>query len=412
MLYACESNEDKDAGTTVGANPESSVGGDNETSNVGKSDDALEIKLLAVNNELWRTDGTDVGTVLVAPINNTSAKAVSFPYGFTEFNGALYFQAYDSVNGFELWKTEGTTAGITLVKDINTAAGASSFHYRFADFTVFNAALYFQANDGVNGYELWKTDGTAVGTVLVKDINTTTGASSSPSDFTVFNGSLYFSASNSLNSRKLWKTDGTAAGTVLVKDITIATGTSFLPDDFSRGFPVFNGAIYFITLDSLWKTDDSAVGPMRVEDINTTTGWWISHLYNGFIVFNGALYFPADDGVNGKELWKTDGTAAGTALVKDINTQNGGRRSDEYFTAFTELNGTLYFYAKDNVNGPRLWKTDGTDAGTILVKNTGIGYPPFDFTLFNNSLYFRTGDGLWKTDGTAVGTIRVKNIKT
>lgn len=76
------------------------------------------------------------------------------------------------------------------------------------------------ANDGTNGTELWKTDGTAAGTVLVKNINTTApGSSSSPSRFTEFNGATYFSADDSVNGIELWKSDGSAAGTQLLKDI-------------------------------------------------------------------------------------------------------------------------------------------------------------------------------------------------
>jgi ELWxxDGT repeat protein len=378
----------------------------------GQPGHAPEIKVLAVDGRLWKTDGTAAGTVLVQDSNTT---AVSFPYGVTEFNGAFYFQANDGVNGFELWKTDGTAAGTVLVKDINTGAD-SSLRYRFTDFTVFNGALYFAADDGVNGFELWKTDGTAAGTVLVQDINTAAGAGSSPADFTVFNGALYFAADDGANSRKLWKTDGTAAGTVLVKDINTVTGTGFTPDDFPRGFPVFNGALYFSTSGGvngyeLWKTDGTAAGTVLVGDTNTAV--WGSHLTSGFAVFNGELYFQADYyGQANWELWKTDGTAAGTVLVKDINTENGGRHSDYLFTEFTVFNGALYFQARDNVNGPRLWKTSGTAAGTVLVKDTRSRLD--DFTVFNGALYFMAGNGvngdeLWKSDGTTAGTVLVKD---
>ena len=382
-------------------------GDDAGSSSGGGSGDTTESKILAVGGMLWKTDGTAAGTVRVQDSNT----AISFAYGFTEFNGAFYFQADDNVNGFELWKTDGTDIGTVLVKDINPAAGVATFHYRFADFTVYNDALYFQANDGVNGFELWKSDGTAAGTVMVRDINAATGAGSFPTDFTVYNGALFFSAADDANGAKLWKTDGTAAGTMLVKDIIIATGTSFLPDDFSRGFPVFNGALYFTAQGGgLWKTDGTAAGTVRVEDINTVIGWLSTNLYNGFAVFNGALYVPADDGVIGRELWKTDGTSAGTALVKDINTENGGRRSDYLFNEFSVLDGALYFQSRDNVNGSRIWRTDGTADGTVLVKDIGNGSPASGSSVFNGALYFTAQGGLWKTDGTADGTVLLQSI--
>ncbi|MHB1141232.1 MAG: ELWxxDGT repeat protein [Sulfuricaulis sp.] len=392
-LGACASGDDTGSSGVSGDVPDSKI--------------LPESKILAVGGMLWKTDGTATGTVRVQDSNT----AISFAYGFTEFNDAFYFQADDNVNGFELWKTDGTDIGTLLVKDINPAAGVATFHYRFTDFTVYNDALYFQANDGVNGFELWKTDGTAAGTVMVKDINAATGAGSFPTDFTVYNGALYFSAADDANGAKLWKTDGNAAGTVMVKDIIIATGTSFLPDDFSRGFPVFNGALYFTAQGGgFWKTDGTTTGTVPVEDINTVIGWLSANLYNGFAVFNGALYVPADDGVIGRELWKTDGTSAGTVLVKDINTENGGRRSDYLFNEFNVLDGALYFQSRDNVNGSRIWKSDGTAAGTVLVMDIGNGSHAFGSSVFNGALYFTAQGGLWKTDGTADGTVLLQSI--
>jgi len=150
---------------------------------------------------LWKTDGTDAGTVRVKDIRVFSE--------FTVFNGALYFSVDDGTSGFELWKSDGTGAGTVRVKDIDPSGG---------EFTVFNGALYFGADDGTSGFELWKSDGTGAGTVRVKDINPGAGYSY-PFMFTVFNGALYFSADDGTSSIELWKTNGTDAGTVRVKDI-------------------------------------------------------------------------------------------------------------------------------------------------------------------------------------------------
>lgn len=354
-----------------------------------------------LNSQLWKTDGTPEGT---APVFSQTAAPFSFAHGLTKFNGEYYFQA-NSENGFELWKTDGTPAGTVLVKDINPGAG-SSFSYRFSDFTVFNNALYFHAQDGVTGNELWKTDGTSAGTVLVKDINPAPGVGSAPTDFTVFNGELYFSVTVD-GRKKLWKTDGSANGTTSVTDVDIGSGTNFLPDDYSRGFPVFNGALYFAGPGGLWKTDGTAAGTVQNEDIATPSGWY-SYLYDGFAVFQDILYVAAENQTYGREIWKTNGTAAGTALLKDINTENGGRRSDYVFNEFIVFNGELYFQAHDNVNNYRLWKTNGSTEGTVQVQSFGSS-PASGLMVFNGALYFQNR-GLWKTDGTPNGAVLVKGF--
>ena len=99
-----------------------------------------------------------------------------------------------------------------LVKDINPGSVGSSPSY----LTAVGNTLFFWANDGVNGYGLWKSDGTTAGTVLVADISF---GDSFPGNLTAVGNTLYFQAYDGVNGRELWKSDGTAAGTVLVKDI-------------------------------------------------------------------------------------------------------------------------------------------------------------------------------------------------
>jgi ELWxxDGT repeat protein len=284
---------------------------------------------------------------------------------FTNVNGTLFFTADDGVTGYELWKSDGTADGTTLVKDIHSGVG-SSFPQGL---TVVNDTLFFTADDGVSGAELWKSDGTADGTILVKDINPG-GERSGPGFLTAVNVTLLFVADDGVSGYELWRSDGTAAGTILVKEFWPGSSNEPLPVEFTN--------------------------------------------------VNGTLFFQANDGVTGGELWRSDGTAAGTILVKDI--QPGTESSSP--ENLTAVNGTLFFWSGrfgTDVTNRGLWKSDGTADGTILVKDiwpySGMFHTPPSSTAVNGTLFFEgfdstsgTGAELWRSDGTAAGTTLVKDI--
>ena len=399
--------------------------------------------------EPWVTDGSAEGTKMI----DVYPGGTSFAYGFTRFKGNFYFHANDGVNGFELWKSDGTPEGTKLVKDINPGMG-SSFHYRFAEFVAYKGALYFQANDGVHGFELWKTDGTEAGTTLVEDIHTLSPAgNSNPGRFTVMNEVLYFSAYHGLGGQKLRRFDGTPPSRLVNNNDVV--GVSTAPDNIAVPFTVLNGQLYLSARDTqgsqyaLWKTDGTFAGsvliknlaPFQILAMNNTVYFgaydtvngselWktdgttegtvlVKDIYPGVasssprasMAAKNILYFQAYEPGSGYELWKSDGTEAGTSMVKDISVESGGRFSDYHFSHFHVLKDRLYFVSKDNVNGQRLWKTDGSAEGTVLLSSF---YLPENFTVLKKELYFtatRSSEfGLWKTNGTPEGTVLVKRF--
>ena len=126
----------------------------------------------------------------------------------------------------------------------------------------------------------------------------------------------------------------------------------------------------------LWKSDGTAAGTVMVKDINPGSGDFCSWRAGGFTNVNGTLYFGADDGTHGIELWKSDGTAAGTVMVKDINPGSG----DSKLNYLTNVNGKLYFRADDGTHGIELWGLETTPAmePEMDVQGQGVSIPAGD----------------------------------
>jgi ELWxxDGT repeat protein len=357
--------------------------------------------------ELWKSDGTAPGTVMVKDIN--PGPGGSYPGSLTNVNGTMFFYCTDAMHGEELWKSDGTAAGTIMVKDINPGVGGSSPR----NLTKVNGTLFFTVYDTTYGNQLWKSDGTATGTVLIKVINPG-GDDSSSSQLTNVNGILFFQAADGSNGYELWKSDGTATGTVMVKDINPGVNGSYL-----NYLTNVNGTLLFAANDGangyeLWKSDGTTDGTVMVKDISAGG----SYSSPGYLTnVNGTLFFTADDGY-GRELWKSDGTADGTVMVKDINPGAG----DSTPVYLTDVNGTLFFAANDGTtgNGTELWRSDGTTAGTVMVKDIAPGASwsnPTSFVVVNGTLFFAANDGttgngteLWRSDGTSTGTVMVKDI--
>ncbi len=370
---------------------------------------------------LWKSDGTEAGTTLIKHFPS-GLPVDSLPGNLTNVNGTLFFVADDGTTGRELWKSDGTTAGTVLVKDINPNTGD---YARITELTNVNGLLFFSADDGIHGRELWKSDGTEAGTTLVKDINPINPGfgDSDPTDITVMDGTIFFGASDGSHGAELWRSDGSAAGTTLVKDINPGASDAFFYYDTPHMISA-NGMLFLVALDDshgeeLWRSDGTSTGTSLVKDINPGAGYSSPNWNWGaspITILNGSLFFAADDGIHGRELWKTDGTNVGTTLVKDI--VPGAATS--YVYTLTTLNGRLLFNVESPIGHFGLWQTDGTEAGTSLVKassqnNFRIMFGPVAPLGNTGKAIFSAYDEqnsveLWQTDGTTAATQLLQNI--
>ena len=346
----------------------------------------MERGLIAACVMLLSTSGAQAaahrGAVLVKDIHpgrsgsNSITRYGSYVGGqLTNVSGTLYFSADDGRHGQELWRSDGTVRGTRMVKDINPGPRSGYF----SGITPVGRTLYFSADDGVHGVELWRSDGTRAGTRMVKDLNPGSAAGAG-TDATGFHSGL-------------WRSDGTPAGTTIVNespdlgllhDLTNVSGTLyFISDTIPHG----SGS----AVDrELWRSDGTEVRTTMVKDFGTSPPGDLTDV-------NGILYFVAPDGVH-NALWRSDGTEAGTTVVMDLDIASD----------LTAVKGIIYFSA-----GEALWRSNGTPQGTTLVKGA---LNAASLTAAKDTLYFvgtdkRHGQELWRSDGTRKGTRMVRNIR-
>lgn len=201
----------------------------------------------------------------------------------------------------------------------------------------------------------------------------------------------------------------------MVKDLrTAAVTMGSNPSQFC----ISGNLAYFVATDpihcrELWRSDGTEAGTFLLKDfLNTCRDEdpepnWLTDM-------NGTLYFSAATPGAGREIWKSDGTPAGTVMLKDIIPGTNGSNPG----SFTYYNGYVYFSAYTPLFGHEIWRTDGTEAGTTMVADIQPGQEssdPYLFEVCNGTLFFTANNGingyeLWQSNGTAAGTVMVKDF--
>lgn len=321
--------------------------------------------------ELWATDGTTAGTRLVKDI--FPGVASSQPKYFTPCNGKTYFLA-DSITVNSLCITNGATAGTEIVKNSYT-----NDFVAIDNMCELNGKLIFTAKNTTEGFELWESDGTSAGTKILKDINPGKDHGY-PGRFIPYNNKLYFNAFDGV-SEELWCTDGTAVGTIKVSNMNYLGAVIM---DLS----VLNNNLYYTATNangrSLYKSDGTPTGTIHLTSLNAITGY--PQVYTKPAVIGNKLYFATAEGNYLEQLWVTDGTSAGT--IKLMNNPYAGSVSE-----ITGFDGNAYFIYEDT-HQTYIYSTDGTVSGTGVASAFAkyATQNPFDYisnlTVYNGNLFF------------------------
>jgi ELWxxDGT repeat protein len=351
-------------------------------------------------SDLWVSDGTSGGTLLVKDF--ALATGVShYGYGsvsdLTAFGGKVVFIGDDGTHGSQVWVSDGTLAGTQMLTTVNDVATGSSSDAGGAEpesLVVAGSKLYFFADvpststSDENPQGLWVSDGTPGGTVEFFTIPMLTppgqsyAASADVANLTAVGSDLFFSASyyyytggEDLHAAELWTSDGTAANTAQVA--APATGSPF------RSLADFNavgGLLLFQAGGSsgdteLWASNGTSMGTALVKVLSSASTYdYYQDNGSASLVANGVLYFSSNDGVDGDELWQSDGTAAGTYLIDDINP--GSASSNP--TPLAVVSGQLVMLANDGAHGAELMKLVST---TQPVSPEMLALPTQEITL-------------------------------
>lgn len=336
---------------------------------------------------------------LVRDINTTPIPVSSDPAFLGTVGTTTYFAANDGAHGVELWKTDGTPAGTSLVQDVDAGAGSSSP----SNFFAVGALGYFVATSQTSGTRLWVTDGTSAGTHKVTDL--AIGSASFTPSVVGAVGTTVLVAGADPSGLHLWATDGTPVGTVLLSDI------DFTPRVNPNGFVVAsNGRAYYAGFDNVngiqpWVTDGTPAG---THPLATLTGGPAGPSAASFVQAGNAVYFNAAVDTTGSQLFRI-------SLADDSVTQVSVGVTIEDYSTLSDLPlvplGNLVVFVGLSGGVEQVWRSDGTAAGTFPLANfsskVGNSYAPPRFTRVGTRVVFADAapnTGEMSTDGTVGGT--------
>jgi ELWxxDGT repeat protein len=354
--------------------------------------------------EVWTSDGTEAGTLKIA-----GAPELYDAYHLTPAGGLVYFRAFTADLVFGLWRTNGTAEGTLYLGPLDVLGWS-----RLTIATLSGPTALFAVRNGAGGYDLWRSDGTTEGTRVVRDLSPSWV--SGPYAFTSISGIVYFGADDSDTGAELWRSDGTAAGTYPVSDICPGPASSW-PDMLQ----VWGDRLWFQAGDCShgvepWTSDGTAEGTRMFANLAPDVG---SSTFPSLIPWGEAgVLMESGDGWHPYQLWASDGIPEGTQALMTFDPDTYWRPPG----ALVSRGDLAFFSLFSTALGNEVWATDGTVPGTHVVRDilpgpTGSIDARVTGAVLDREYYFSGSDGIhglepWATDGTAADTRMVADLCT
>ncbi len=339
-------------------------------------------------HELFRMEPPYIAAILVEDIYVGEAGA--FPVELHTDGTNLFFSADDGVNGREPWVLEPPYNDARMVADVNPGIAPSTP----TQIEAIGTTIFFAADDGSSGRELWAAQSPFRSANRVADLFVG-GAGSNPLELTQQDWTLFFTANDS-TGREVWKLEPPYGGPTRVTDIDPGGAAeprelTFVGDNlfFSANDPVY--------MRELWLSEPP-YNPTSTRPVNDFETRYTNPDPLDLHAIGNTLFFSANIGLIGREVWKVTPPYDTTEMVRVMDVREG------FFASslpddITSVGDVLFFTANDGNNGRELWRSESpyNDDTTFAVDvwEDGNSSNPADLTPVLNSLFFVADGGTY-----------------